>query len=110
MTSLVNKPSDKPTDYQYASCYCEENIYHYLLQQLASTPITSTNTSTSTNTNTNTNTTNTLEVGSGTCESWVCFISNDLKQCPIWEQKKGSKGEPVVWDYHVVALEVREGR
>ncbi|KAI8835396.1 N-terminal glutamine amidase-domain-containing protein [Chytriomyces cf. hyalinus JEL632] len=34
-------------------------------------------------------------------KTFAVFVSNPLKSVPIWRQ---SKGDPVVWDYHVFAL------
>eukprot|EP00116_Pleurobrachia_bachei_P011378 sb/3471640/ len=59
----------------YTSCYCEENVYKLI-------------------------------------ESWenrprdlhAVFITNALKQCPIWQQESSSNpAQPVIWDYHVIA-------
>jgi protein N-terminal glutamine amidohydrolase len=59
----------------YTSCYCEENVL-LLTQKLAALP----------------------------GEARVAFISNPNKAVPVWDQRAAAPGEPVVWDYHVVAL------
>lgn len=61
---------------EYASCYCEENVWAFVR----------------------------LAAAAG-IETFAVFISNAHKQCPVWRQRKG---DPVVWDYHMVAL-VRAG-
>jgi hypothetical protein len=32
------------------------------------------------------------------------FISNENKQCPMWNQRAAGGEEPVIWDYHVIYL------
>lgn len=59
--------------------YCEENIWRALSQ-------------------------NRLEVEA----QWAMFISNERKQCALWSQRAAPVGQPVVWDYHVVALGRRD--
>ena len=70
-------------DLDYASHYCEENIYRLALKYCA-------------------------EVAHNAHNAFVIFVSNKLKQVPIWNQQLAdSPDEPVVWDYHVI-LYVRE--
>lgn len=35
---------------------------------------------------------------------YVIFISSECKRTPVWHQKAGIDGEPVLWDYHVVLV------
>jgi protein N-terminal glutamine amidohydrolase len=35
---------------------------------------------------------------------FVVFISSECKRTPVWHQKAGIHGEPVLWDYHVVLV------
>lgn len=35
---------------------------------------------------------------------FVIFISSECKRTPVWHQKAGIEGEPVLWDYHVVLV------
>jgi len=80
------------TDYEYASCYCEENIYKLIAKLHGKGD--------NRNNNGNNNEYNN--------EHWVCFISNDTKMCPVWMQKAGAgdpaNPQPVFWDYHVVSI------
>lgn len=64
-------------DIQYASHYCEENVY-----QLARKFLTS------------------VELSAQT--GFVVFVSNARKAVPIWQQKLADDDDPVVWDYHVI--------
>lgn len=60
----------------YTSHYCEENVWHLLQDPLMT----------------------------GTQRHTV-FISNAKRACPVWmQQSSPSPQEPVLWDYHVVAL------
>lgn len=62
----------------YASHYCEENIYRLALKYCT-------------------------EVAHNAHNAYVIFVSNALKQVPIWNQRLAdSPDEPVVWDYHVI--------
>ncbi|XP_041867220.1 protein N-terminal glutamine amidohydrolase isoform X2 [Melanotaenia boesemani] len=36
----------------------------------------------------------------------VVFISNDKRMVPLWKQKSGHGDQPVIWDYHVVLIQV----
>lgn len=72
------------SEQQYASCFCEENVY-CLAKRLTELKQVSEK-----------------EVLEGV-EFFVIFISNRIKQTPIWFQKAAVvPGEEVVWDYHVV--------
>jgi protein N-terminal glutamine amidohydrolase len=35
---------------------------------------------------------------------FVVFVSSECKRTPVWHQKAGIQGEPVLWDYHVVLV------
>ncbi|XP_034535302.1 protein N-terminal glutamine amidohydrolase [Notolabrus celidotus] len=65
----------------YTSCYCEENVWKLceFVRMERTTP---------------------LE------DLFVVFISNENRQVPLWKQKSGRGDQPVVWDYHVVLLQV----
>ena len=66
----------------YAACYCEENIW----QLLHTPPFEHT-------------------------PSRAIFISNPARQCALWNQRAAAAdGEPVIWDYHVVAARLEPGR
>ncbi|KAM9307743.1 protein N-terminal glutamine amidohydrolase [Gastrophryne carolinensis] len=68
----------------YSSCYCEENVWklcEYIRDQ-GEAP---------------------LE------EFYAIFLSNENRMIPIWKQKSGRRGEPVIWDYHVVLLHASSG-
>jgi hypothetical protein len=70
--------SNTPAD--YAACYCEENILRLLKHTTA---------------------------GTDTCAAarwFAVVVSNPRRTVAIWQQRRG---DPVVWDYHVVALRVR---
>ncbi|XP_073337994.1 protein N-terminal glutamine amidohydrolase [Pagrus major] len=66
----------------YTSCYCEENVWKLceFVRTERTTP---------------------LE------ELFVVFISNENRMVPLWKQKSGRGDQPVIWDYHVVLLQVR---
>ncbi|XP_075931740.1 protein N-terminal glutamine amidohydrolase [Anarhichas minor] len=66
----------------YTSCYCEENVWK--LCEFVRTERTAL-----------------LE------ELFVVFISNENRMVPLWKQKSGRGDRPVIWDYHVVLLQVR---
>lgn len=67
----------KKEDLIYTSCYCEENVWKLLHKIPAEYKK----------------------------DSYAVFISNDSKTVPIWYQSKSdSISEPVVWDYHVIAI------
>jgi hypothetical protein len=64
----------------YQACYCEENVYHLVRTQLAGRNV------------------------------HVVFLSNPNRTFPIWHMKNAHEpGGVVVWDYHVIAVERREG-
>ena len=62
----------------YRSHYCEENVYKLAHQYCNQT-------------------------SKNDVSAFVVFVSNEVKQCPIWHQKLAARsGEPVLWDYHVI--------
>ncbi|KAM3596744.1 uncharacterized protein V6R79_019902 [Siganus canaliculatus] len=65
----------------YTSCYCEENVWK--LCEFVK-----------------------LERTCPLGELLVVFISNDRRTVPLWRQKSGRGDEAVIWDYHVVLLQV----
>ena len=75
---------DNDTDL-YTSHYCEENIYLLAKKKLESLPI------------------------DDSLEFFVVFISNPLKQIPLWHQKL-QINQPVIWDYHDILLEKCVGK
>ncbi|XP_054462333.1 protein N-terminal glutamine amidohydrolase [Anoplopoma fimbria] len=71
-----------PETCDYTSCYCEENVWK--LCEFVRTERTAR-----------------LE------ELFVVFISNGNRTVPLWKQKSGRGDQPVIWDYHVVLLQIR---
>jgi hypothetical protein len=78
---------------EYQSCYCEENIYKLLHRKSSEfinfLPSTS-------------------AAGEGEQSSlYAVFVSSPCKMTPIWCQRCMvlTPNEPVLWDYHAVALE-----
>ncbi|XP_040044367.1 protein N-terminal glutamine amidohydrolase [Gasterosteus aculeatus] len=69
-------------DCVYTSCYCEENVWKLceFVRSERTAP---------------------LE------ELFVVFISNENRKVPLWKQRSGHGEQPVIWDYHVVMLQVR---
>ncbi|CAG11652.1 unnamed protein product [Tetraodon nigroviridis] len=68
-------------DCVYTSCYCEENVWKLCeFARGQKTPP--------------------LE------ELLVVFISNASRMVPLWRQRSGYGDQPVVWDYHVILLQV----
>ncbi|XP_051246935.1 protein N-terminal glutamine amidohydrolase [Dicentrarchus labrax] len=65
----------------YTSCYCEENVWK--LCEFVRT-----------------------EQTASLDELFVVFISNENRMVPLWKQKSGRRDQPVIWDYHVVLLQV----
>ncbi|XP_072226272.1 protein N-terminal glutamine amidohydrolase [Leuresthes tenuis] len=65
----------------YTSCYCEENVWklceYFRTERTAP-----------------------LE------QLFVVFISNDKRMVPLWKQKSGRGDQPVIWDYHVILIQV----
>lgn len=69
--------NSKKTDFEYCSCFCEENCYKMIERMVAS------------------DTYNNDEI-------FVIFVSSISKATPIWHQLSAAIGEPVFWDYHVI--------
>ncbi|XP_078124383.1 protein N-terminal glutamine amidohydrolase [Sander vitreus] len=65
----------------YTSCYCEENVWK--LCEFVRTERTAP-----------------LE------HLFVVFISNENRTVPLWKQKSGRGDQPVIWDYHVILLQL----
>ncbi|KAM9737365.1 protein N-terminal glutamine amidohydrolase [Menidia menidia] len=65
----------------YTSCYCEENVWKLCEYVRAER-------------------TAPLE------QLFVVFISNDNRMVPLWKQKSGRGGQPVIWDYHVILIQI----
>jgi hypothetical protein len=64
------------SDFAYASCYCEENVWHLAQDQRIAHD-----------------------------QAFVVFVSNKRQCCPMWSQRSApSASVPAVWDYHVVLL------
>ncbi|XP_028428409.1 protein N-terminal glutamine amidohydrolase [Perca flavescens] len=65
----------------YTSCYCEENVWKLceFVRAERTAP---------------------LE------HLFVVFISNENRTVPLWKQKSGRGDQPVIWDYHVILLQV----
>ncbi len=43
-------------------------------------------------------------------DSYALFITNAIQQVALWQQRLAPAGEPVLWDYHVVAVTRAAGR
>ncbi|XP_029942504.1 protein N-terminal glutamine amidohydrolase [Salarias fasciatus] len=71
-------------DCVYTSCYCEENVWK-LCEFIRS------------------------EKTQSLDQLSAVFISNDNRTVPLWKQKSGRTGQPVIWDYHVVLLQTGSG-
>ncbi|XP_075867494.1 protein N-terminal glutamine amidohydrolase [Nelusetta ayraudi] len=71
-------------DCVYTSCYCEENVWKLceFVRDQRTTPLD---------------------------QLLVVFISNASRMVPLWRQKSGRGDQPVIWDYHVVLLQVSPG-
>ncbi|XP_040908519.1 protein N-terminal glutamine amidohydrolase [Toxotes jaculatrix] len=65
----------------YTSCYCEENVWKLceFVRKERTAP---------------------LE------QLFVVFLSNENRMVPLWKQKSGQRNQPVIWDYHVILLQV----
>lgn len=72
----------KREEFQYTSCFCEENIY-LLCQRLASS-------------------------SKESSPLYAVFISNPSKSVAFWKhdgmRSEKRENRPVVWDYHVILL------
>ncbi|XP_054878491.1 protein N-terminal glutamine amidohydrolase-like isoform X2 [Poeciliopsis prolifica] len=66
----------------YTSCYCEENVWKLceFVQKEKTAPLD---------------------------QIFVVFISNEKRMIPLWKQKSGHGDQHVIWDYHVILLQVR---
>lgn len=64
--------------FAYQPFYCEENVFH----ALATLAVTDT-------------------------DRYALFVTNPTRAVAMWGQRLAPAGEPVVWDYHVVALSGR---
>lgn len=62
---------------EYTPCYCEENIYNLLKNNISLTQ-----------------------------DTYVVFISNRARQIPLWKQSSAPDDDSstIIWDYHVIAL------
>ncbi|XP_034400411.1 protein N-terminal glutamine amidohydrolase-like isoform X2 [Cyclopterus lumpus] len=72
----------EPENCVYTSCYCEENVWK--LCEFVRT-----------------------EKTPPLDELFAVFISNENRMVPLWKQKSGRGDHPVIWDYHVVLLQIR---
>lgn len=61
--------------HRYHRYYCEENIW-WLVQEPALSAV----------------------------PRWVVFVSNDVRQVPMWQQRAAEPSEHVVWDYHCLLV------
>ncbi|TMS01385.1 Protein N-terminal glutamine amidohydrolase [Larimichthys crocea] len=66
---------------EYTSCYCEENVWK-LCDSVR------------------TDRTGPLD------QLYVIFISNEKRTVPLWKQRSGHGDQPVIWDYHVILMQV----
>ncbi|KAJ3076295.1 Protein N-terminal glutamine amidohydrolase [Podochytrium sp. JEL0797] len=62
------------TAFTHTPCYCEENVLLLLKR---------------------------ITAQNDSQEAFCVFVSNQTKSIPIWHQ---TRGNPVVWDYHVIAV------
>lgn len=60
---------------RYQAFYCEENVFHLL-----------------------------AEPALAARRRFALFVTNPARQVAIWQQRLAASDEPVVWDYHVVAV------
>ncbi|KAJ7219824.1 hypothetical protein O6H91_Y468400 [Diphasiastrum complanatum] len=78
--------SASPVDrgvFAYTACYCEENVYH-LCKSLVHLNLAAPDAS----------------------DLFVAFISNSVKQVPIWRQRSSAQENGLcMWDYHVVCIQ-----
>lgn len=82
---------------QYKSKFCEENVYR-LIALLCDT---------GGGFNDDLRSAVTIACGGVPHQVFAVFLTNRLKQCPIWSQRASRSPEvPVVWDYHVVVVVV----
>ncbi|XP_026155818.1 protein N-terminal glutamine amidohydrolase [Mastacembelus armatus] len=65
----------------YTSCYCEENVWK-LCEFVR------------------------MERTAQLEQMSVVFISNENRMVPLWKQKSGRDKQPVIWDYHVILMQV----
>lgn len=87
------------TSDEYQSCYCEENIFKFICRKstksIGAFP------------------SDAAGVGMDAAASlYAVFVSSPSKMTPIWCQRcmAHSPNEPVLWDYHVIALETPRRR
>ncbi|KAJ3735469.1 N-terminal glutamine amidase-domain-containing protein [Lentinula guzmanii] len=74
-------PPELPQDAAYTPYWCEENVYLLIQSFLRNTSL------------------------SEIWEVFAVFISNHSKTVALWNQKLSKEpGQPVIWDYHVVAV------
>ncbi|XP_029023299.1 protein N-terminal glutamine amidohydrolase [Betta splendens] len=68
-------------DCVYTSCYCEENVWKLcdFIRRERTAPME---------------------------QLFVVFISNENRMVPLWKQKSGHGDQPVIWDYHVILLQL----
>ncbi|KAK9465261.1 N-terminal glutamine amidase-domain-containing protein [Lipomyces arxii] len=66
--------------FDYAFCYCEENVYKACERYKNK-------------------------------EIYAVFISSPKRKLPLWAQRLAKQAnKPVIWDYHVILIEKRDGR
>jgi hypothetical protein len=70
---------------EYASHFCEENVYWLALKHHANEAC-------------------------NESEAFVIFISNLIQTVPIWRQKASKNNDPVCWDYHVIFIICAQSR
>ncbi len=61
--------------FRYQARYCEENVWHLCQEPMFANR-----------------------------DPHAVIVSNAQRGVPVWHQRAGVEGEPVVWDYHVVLL------
>ncbi|KAJ6747475.1 hypothetical protein OIU74_029855 [Salix koriyanagi] len=76
------------SQFTHTPLYCEENVY-FLLKKLCKDGVADADGS----------------------DLFVVFISNDMKQIPLWHQKASTRADGIIlWDYHAICIQrKREG-
>ena len=72
-------------DFDYASCYCEENVYKFIEKAIGSRDV---------------------------IRSYALVLTNASECTALWYQRSSPApaSQPILWDYHVVSLIINEAR
>ncbi|KAJ6741811.1 hypothetical protein OIU85_015945 [Salix viminalis] len=72
------------SQFTHTPLYCEENVY-FLLKKLCKDGVADADGS----------------------DLFVVFISNDMKQIPLWHQKASTRADGIIlWDYHAICIQL----